>query len=53
MRLLIAATSLADLTVSQTCAAPSRQAIFGRGWWAFNGHGATAVVFDQVSSGNT
>jgi hypothetical protein len=38
VRLLIARTSLAHLTISQACSTPHRQAIFGWGWWTFNGH---------------
>jgi hypothetical protein len=38
MSLLIGGTSLAHLTVGQTCAAPSRQAILGWYWWVFDRH---------------
>jgi hypothetical protein len=51
MRLLIAAARLAYLTVSQACAAPRRQAIFGRRWWAFEGHCALVALWLDVLAG--
>jgi len=40
MRLLIAAARFTYLAVRQAGAAPRWQAIVGRDWWTFNGHGA-------------
>jgi len=40
MRLLIAGARFTYLAVRQAGAAPRWQAIVGRDWWTFNGHGA-------------
>jgi len=51
VRLLIAATRFAYLAVSQACAAPRRSAIFGRRWWAFDGHCALVPLWLDVLAG--